>query len=158
MIAVLNHGIDGYRLLLDGLGPNALARFDADVIAQAGVQHLVVLEGINDIGISTRTGHATAAQHQQLVNDIVAAYEQIVARAHTHGIKVAGGTLLPFVGSSFYSTGRGQECLMRTPMRRFGEPAELVGATVFLASPAASFVIGHLLVVDGGFLASGMNQ
>jgi NAD(P)-dependent dehydrogenase (short-subunit alcohol dehydrogenase family) len=56
------------------------------------------------------------------------------------------------------STGRGKECLMRTPMRRFGELSELVGATVFLASRAASFVTGHLLVVDGGFLASGMNQ
>jgi NAD(P)-dependent dehydrogenase (short-subunit alcohol dehydrogenase family) len=56
------------------------------------------------------------------------------------------------------STGRGQECLIRTPMRRFGELSELVGATVFLASDAASFVTGHLLVVDGGFLASGMNQ
>ena len=56
------------------------------------------------------------------------------------------------------NTGRGEECLMRTPMRRFGELSELVGATVFLASPAASFVTGHLLVVDGGFLASGMNQ
>ena len=55
-------------------------------------------------------------------------------------------------------TGRGQECLMRTPMRRFGELNELVGAAVFLASDAASFVTGHLLVVDGGFLASGMNQ
>lgn len=56
------------------------------------------------------------------------------------------------------ATGRGQECLMRTPMRRFGELDELVGAAVFLASDAASFVTGHLLVVDGGFLASGMNQ
>jgi NAD(P)-dependent dehydrogenase (short-subunit alcohol dehydrogenase family) len=55
-------------------------------------------------------------------------------------------------------TGRGQECRMRTPMRRFGELNELVGAAVFLASDAASFVTGHLLVVDGGFLASGMNQ
>jgi len=55
-------------------------------------------------------------------------------------------------------TGRGQECLMRTPMRRFGNLEELVGAAVFLASDAASFVTGHLLVVDGGYLASGMNQ
>jgi NAD(P)-dependent dehydrogenase (short-subunit alcohol dehydrogenase family) len=56
------------------------------------------------------------------------------------------------------STGRGKECLMRTPMRRFGELSELIGATIFLASDAASFVTGHMLVVDGGFLASGMNQ
>jgi NAD(P)-dependent dehydrogenase (short-subunit alcohol dehydrogenase family) len=55
-------------------------------------------------------------------------------------------------------TGRGQEFLMRTPMGRFGKTEELVGAAVFLASDAASFVTGHLLVVDGGFLASGVNQ
>ena len=55
-------------------------------------------------------------------------------------------------------TPRGQELLMRTPMRRFGQVEELVGAAVFLASDAASFVTGHLLVVDGGFLASGVNQ
>lgn len=55
-------------------------------------------------------------------------------------------------------TPRGQECLMRTPMRRFGNLEELVGATIFLASDAASYVTGHLLVVDGGYLASGVNQ
>jgi NAD(P)-dependent dehydrogenase (short-subunit alcohol dehydrogenase family) len=55
-------------------------------------------------------------------------------------------------------TPRGQEFLLRTPMRRFGKTEELVGAAVFLASDAASFVTGHLLAVDGGFLASGVNQ
>jgi NAD(P)-dependent dehydrogenase (short-subunit alcohol dehydrogenase family) len=55
-------------------------------------------------------------------------------------------------------TARGQELLMRTPMRRFGKVEELVGAAIFLASEAASYVTGHLLVVDGGFLASGVNQ
>jgi NAD(P)-dependent dehydrogenase (short-subunit alcohol dehydrogenase family) len=55
-------------------------------------------------------------------------------------------------------TGRGQEFLMRTPMKRFGRLDELVGAAVFLASEAASFVTGEVLVVDGGFLASGVNQ
>lgn len=55
-------------------------------------------------------------------------------------------------------TARGQEYLLRTPMRRFGELEELAGAAVFLASDAASFVTGHLLAVDGGFLASGVNQ
>jgi NAD(P)-dependent dehydrogenase (short-subunit alcohol dehydrogenase family) len=55
-------------------------------------------------------------------------------------------------------TGRGDEYLLRTPMRRFGELEELAGAAVFLASDAASFVTGHLLAVDGGFLASGVNQ
>jgi NAD(P)-dependent dehydrogenase (short-subunit alcohol dehydrogenase family) len=55
-------------------------------------------------------------------------------------------------------TERGKEFLLRTPMRRFGRVEELVGAAVFLASEAASFVTGHTLIVDGGFLASGVNQ
>jgi len=55
-------------------------------------------------------------------------------------------------------TGRGQEVLMRTPMKRFGELEELIGAAIFLASDAASFVTGTVLPVDGGFLASGVNQ
>jgi NAD(P)-dependent dehydrogenase (short-subunit alcohol dehydrogenase family) len=55
-------------------------------------------------------------------------------------------------------TDRGKELLVRTPMRRFGMPEEMAGAAVFLASEAASFVTGHLLAVDGGFLASGVNQ
>jgi len=55
-------------------------------------------------------------------------------------------------------TPRGQEFLMRTPMKRFGRVEELAGAAVFLASDAASFVTGQILVVDGGFLASGVNQ
>ena len=55
-------------------------------------------------------------------------------------------------------TPRAQELLLRTPMRRFGKVEELTGACVFLASDAASFVTGHVLTVDGGFLASGVNQ
>jgi NAD(P)-dependent dehydrogenase (short-subunit alcohol dehydrogenase family) len=55
-------------------------------------------------------------------------------------------------------TERGREFLLRTPMRRFGQLDELAGAAVFLASEAASFVTGHVLAVDGGFLASGVNQ
>jgi NAD(P)-dependent dehydrogenase (short-subunit alcohol dehydrogenase family) len=55
-------------------------------------------------------------------------------------------------------TPRGEEFLMRTPMARFGETEELVGAAVLLASDAASFLTGHLLAVDGGFLASGVNR
>jgi NAD(P)-dependent dehydrogenase (short-subunit alcohol dehydrogenase family) len=55
-------------------------------------------------------------------------------------------------------TGRGQEFLVRTPMKRFGKIEELAGAAIFLASDAASFVTGEIIVVDGGFLASGVNQ
>jgi NAD(P)-dependent dehydrogenase (short-subunit alcohol dehydrogenase family) len=57
-----------------------------------------------------------------------------------------------------HNSGRGQELLMRTPMKRFGNPEELVGAAIFLASEAASYVTGSVVTVDGGFLASGVNQ
>ena len=60
--------------------------------------------------------------------------------------------------SALLDSPRGQELLVRTPMRRFGELHELVGAAVFLASDAAAFVTGHILAVDGGYLASGVNQ
>ena len=108
-IAVLNQGIGGNRMLMDGLGPNALARFNDDVIAQTGARYLIVLEGINDIGMLGRTGEATPAEHDQLAREIIGAYEQIVERAHIHGIKVAGCTVLPFMGSDFYHPGPASE-------------------------------------------------
>jgi NAD(P)-dependent dehydrogenase (short-subunit alcohol dehydrogenase family) len=64
----------------------------------------------------------------------------------------------PLNKSLIMGTPRGEELVMRTPMRRFGEAKELVGAAVFLASEAASFVTGEIVAVDGGFLASGVNQ
>ncbi len=64
----------------------------------------------------------------------------------------------PLSSKLLVGTGRGDEVLMRTPMKRFGELDELIGATVFLASDAASFVTGTILPVDGGVLASGVNQ
>jgi len=78
-----------------------------------------------------------------------------------HGVSV--NAILPGVfktdlNRALLESPRGQEFLMRTPMRRFGRIDELVGAAVYLASDASSFVTGHLLAVDGGFLASGVNQ
>jgi len=104
-VAVLNEGIGGNRLLADGLGPNALARVDRDVLAQSGVRYLIVLEGINDIGTLTRTSSATDAQHEELVRRMIGAYRQITMRAHAHGIKVIGGTIMPFTGSAFITQG-----------------------------------------------------
>jgi lysophospholipase L1-like esterase len=101
-IAVLNQGIGGNHLLTDGLGPNALSRFDHDVIAQTGVSHLIVLEGINDIGLLARKGEAPRAEHEELVRRTMAAYEQIIALSHAHGVKVIGATIMPFVGSDYY--------------------------------------------------------
>jgi lysophospholipase L1-like esterase len=101
-IAVLNAGLGGNRLLNDGLGPNALARFDRDVLAPTGVRYLIVLEGINDIGTLTQNAPASEAQHDELVHRMIGAYQQIVTRARAHGIKVIGCTILPFMGTENY--------------------------------------------------------
>jgi NAD(P)-dependent dehydrogenase (short-subunit alcohol dehydrogenase family) len=71
---------------------------------------------------------------------------------------LAPGLFRTDLNAALLDSPRGQEFLMRTPMKRFGQHDELIGATIFLASDAASFVTGHILAVDGGFLASGVNQ
>jgi len=101
-IGVSNQGIGGNHLLSDGLGPNALARFDRDVLAQAGVHWLIVFEGVNDLGGLARTGEVPAPNHAARVQNVIAAYDQIVARAHAHGIHVFGATITPYVGSDYY--------------------------------------------------------
>lgn len=100
--AVVNQGIGGNRVLLDGLGPNALARLDRDVLSIPGVTHLVLLEGINDIGMLTKDAPVSGEAHAALVRQVTGAYAQIVSRARAHGIKVYGGTLLPFMGMEYY--------------------------------------------------------
>lgn len=104
-LGVLNLGIGGNRLLLDGLGPNALARLDRDVLAQPSVRYVIIQEGINDIGIFGLQGSRLQAEHDRLVQSIIGAYEQIVLRAHAHDIRVYGGTLTPFAGSTYYKPG-----------------------------------------------------
>jgi len=104
-IGVLNQGIGGNRLLADGIGPNALARFDRDVLAQAGVHWLIVFEGINDLGTLTRDGKVSAKEHDLLVHRILGAYQQIIERAHTNGIRVIGATITPYLRSDYYHPG-----------------------------------------------------
>src|SRR5207249_347232 len=89
-LGVINEGIAGNRVLGDGVGENALARFDRDVLVQTGVTHVIVLEGINDIG---RAGNNPSPT---VVADLISAYKQLIARAHARGLKIYGGTLTPF--------------------------------------------------------------
>jgi lysophospholipase L1-like esterase len=105
-LAVLNEGISGNRILHDVDGPNALARFDRDVLAQAGVRYLIVLEGINDIGWPRMPGGKYAGDAVS-ADEMIAALRQMVERARAHGIRVFGGTLTPFEGA-FYETPDGE--------------------------------------------------
>jgi len=98
--SVVNAGISGNRLLHDGRGPNALARFDRDVLGVPGVRTLVVLEGINDIGASAQAEHRDQAVSAEA---IIQAYRELVARTRAHNIRVIGGTLLPFEGAAYFS-------------------------------------------------------
>ena len=101
-LGVLNVGMGGNRVLLDGRGPNAIARFDRDVLAQAGARYLIVLEGVNDLGTLTRAGPVSAEGHAALVARLIAAYGQIIARAHQRGLRVYGATILPFGRATNY--------------------------------------------------------
>jgi lysophospholipase L1-like esterase len=85
---VVNQGISGNRVLTFGTGPSALARFDRDVLMVPGVTHVVLLEGINDIGGSVRDGISA--------DDIIQGYRQLIARAHDRGVMIIGATLTPF--------------------------------------------------------------
>jgi lysophospholipase L1-like esterase len=93
-IAVVNEGIGGNRLLSDGMGTKALARFDRDVLSQPSVSHVVIMEGINDIGWPGT--FLTPPEEPVTVEKLIAGYQQLIDRAHLHGIKVIGATLTPF--------------------------------------------------------------
>ena len=95
-IGVSNMGIGGNRVLRDGSGASALARLDRDVLSQSGVKWLMLLEGINDIG-----REATTPAEAVTADELIAAYKQIVDRAHAHGIAVIGCTLTPYEGANY---------------------------------------------------------
>jgi lysophospholipase L1-like esterase len=97
--AIANAGISGNRLLSSGRGPNALSRLDRDALSVPGATHLVVLEGINDIG----TVKDPAKDWQPTAPQLIAAYEQILVRAKARGLKVIFGTVLPYEGAAYAS-------------------------------------------------------
>jgi lysophospholipase L1-like esterase len=100
--AVANEGIGGNGIVTDIIGPNGLARFDRDVLSLPNVTHLVLLEGINDIGFSSFPG-APSFGPSVTTQQIIGAYRQLIERAHQHAIKLIVGTLLPYKGAMYYS-------------------------------------------------------
>ncbi len=107
-MAVVNAGIGGNRVLSEatvpagvdsravGAGINALARFERHVLSVPGATHVIVLEGINDIG-NARQNPTPSAE------DLIAAHQQLIAQAHAHGLKIVGATLTPFWGAANYT-------------------------------------------------------
>ena len=94
--AVLNLGISGNRVLRDGAGASALSRFDRDVLSRPGVRWIILLEGINDISVSSIPGVASSERIES--QDLIAGLRLLIEKAHLHGIKVMGATILPWEG------------------------------------------------------------
>jgi len=110
-IAVINEGIGGNRILHNAAGDSALARFDKDVLSHPGVTDLIVLEGINDIGFPRVKADRLKIPNFKMTDfspelvsadEIIAGLEQMIVRAHEHGISVLGATMTPYDGAVAY--------------------------------------------------------
>ena len=108
---VVNLGISGNRLLDDGAGESALARFDRDVLALPGVDHVIIFLGVNDLGMSFGKPTGPMAEffktlrpaNPATADAMIAGYRQLIDRAHAKGLKVFGATLAPYEGAMYYS-------------------------------------------------------
>lgn len=117
---------------------------------------------INIASVASGRGFFEVAAYAASKAGVVSLTQTLAVEWAQHGVcvnAIAPGVYRTDLNKALLDgTPRGQEFITRTPMRRFGNLPELVGAAVFLASDSASFVSGHVLAVDGGFLASGVTQ
>jgi lysophospholipase L1-like esterase len=110
-IAVVNEGIGGNRMWHDAIparrafGPSGLSRFDRDAMTVTGTSHIIVLLGINDIG---QAGPSTNPEEQVSAEEIIIGLKQLALRAHSHGIRIIGGTLTPYGGAAYFNV-QGEE-------------------------------------------------
>ena len=149
------------RVLADGLGVSALARLDRDALRIEGVSHLILLEGINDIGSSGKAGIGESMT--VTADDLIAGYCQIIARAHARQIKVIGGTLTPFRGAGYYTADRDAVRLAVNRWIRTGGAFDgVIDFEATLRDPADSSKLradydsgDHLHLNDNGYRAMG---
>ncbi len=104
-LSVVDAGISGNRVLTGSpcYGPSAESRFADDVEAVAGVRAVILLEGINDIGMSRGTRACTGPPRPITAAELIAGYEHLIEDAHAHGLRIYGGTLLPFAGAAYWT-------------------------------------------------------
>lgn len=108
-VAVLNVGIGSNCLAESCVGPSVPARFGRDVLSRSGVRYVIILEGVNDLGMLTRDAPASPEAHRALVQRMIGALSQVTKRAHERGIKVIGATIMPYGGSGYYHPDAGNE-------------------------------------------------
>ena len=158
-VGVSNAGISGNRVLNDGIGPNALARFDRDVLTQAGVRYVTVLEGINDIGFSV----ALAPSQEVSAQRVIGGYRQLIARAHERGLAIYGCTLTPFKGAGYYSeAGEAKRQAINEFIRSSGEFDAVIDFDQVVRDPQDPLAFlpaydsgDHLHPSDAGYAAMG---
>ncbi|HEY0306536.1 MAG TPA: SGNH/GDSL hydrolase family protein [Acidobacteriaceae bacterium] len=159
-IGVLNEGISGNRVLHDGAGPNALARFDRDVLSQGSVKYLIILLGINDIGNTMRhPGTPDAITADQLIWGL----QQLAVRAHARGIKVYGATLTPYGGAGYQdATGSAMRDAVNNFIRTSGDFDAVIDFDKVTRDPAHPETFlplydsgDHLHPGDAGYKAMG---
>ena len=130
-VGVLNVGIGGGRVLQDGLGPNAAARFDRDVLSQTHARYVIVFEGVNDMGTLTRDTPVDAAAHAAFVARMETAYAQMIQSAHDHGLVIYGATILPYFGSDYYHPDAANEADRQALNAWIRDPAHYDGVIDF---------------------------
>jgi lysophospholipase L1-like esterase len=101
-LSVLNLGIGSNCLSETCVGPSAAARLGRDVLARPGLKYVIILEGVNDLGVLTRDAPVSPEVHHALVSRMIGALAQMTARARERGITVIGATIMPYGGSGYY--------------------------------------------------------
>jgi len=156
--SVVNAGINGNRMLRHGAGMNALARFDRDALAVAGVSHVMLLEGINDIGWGSQPDRPDDIV---TADALIAAYRQLIDRAHARGVRICGGTILPYGGSLYWTEdGEAKRQQVNRWIREAGAFDCVIDFDALLADPTDPAFIApalhrgdHLHPNDAGYAA-----
>ncbi|MDM0112005.1 SGNH/GDSL hydrolase family protein [Variovorax sp. J22R133] len=157
-VAVANEGISANRVLRNVTAPSALARFDRDVLAQAGIKYVIVLEGINDIGQG-----ALSSSEPVTASQLIAGYRLLISRAHQKGLRIFGATLPPFEGAGYYSAeGEGKRQAVNNWIRTGGEYDGVIDFDLAIRDPGRPSRLlplydsgDHLHPSDAGYRAMG---